>query len=52
MQIFKSLAACLGEIVSTMLRAIISSAISHNIELVNLLGGKLLGSCQRFGSPR
>lgn len=31
MQIFKSLAACLGEIVSTMLRAIISSAISRPV---------------------
>lgn len=31
MQIFKSLAACRGEIVSTMLRAIISSAISRPV---------------------
>lgn len=31
MQIFKSLAACLGEIVSTILRAIISSAISRPV---------------------
>lgn len=31
MLVFKSLAACLGEIVSTMLRAIISSAISRPV---------------------